>query len=93
MKYGICIKTFTTSTNLKIHMKIHTREQSFKWEICHKVFSQAQNLNVHTRTHTGEKPYMCDVCKKTFRCKALLKIHIIHIYTIQEKNLTSVKFV
>ncbi|GBM49411.1 Zinc finger protein 227 [Araneus ventricosus] len=70
-----CEKTFTTSTKLLQHSKIHTEDRRYKCKTCDKSFHKKCNLENHNRTHTGEKPYKCEECGKTFSLSYNLKMH------------------
>lgn len=63
-------------TNLKNHLKVHTKERPFQCDICEKKFTQKINLTVHYRSHTGERPYKCKKCDKAFTQKGNLDTHV-----------------
>ncbi|NXT65327.1 ZNF22 protein, partial [Chaetops frenatus] len=54
--------SFSQSSNLTKHCKIHTRESSYKCLECGKSFIRSSNLIKHRTIHTGESPYKCLEC-------------------------------
>lgn len=62
----ICKKTFRSSTNLNVHMKIHSGEKIHECKICKKRFLTKEYLNAHMSTHTKEIFYKCRICHATF---------------------------
>ncbi|KAI9140824.1 hypothetical protein BKA69DRAFT_1125384 [Paraphysoderma sedebokerense] len=50
---GVCTKMFSTSSNLRTHMKIHSNEKPFKCGICGHEFTRKADYFQHQRVHSG----------------------------------------
>lgn len=70
-----CGATFSNSSNLKSHARIHSGERPFICQECGASFVQSSNLKAHKRIHTGERPYKCSECGQTFSRSSHLTGH------------------
>eukprot|EP01114_Cavostelium_apophysatum_P003024 TRINITY_DN1273_c0_g1_i1.p1 TRINITY_DN1273_c0_g1~~TRINITY_DN1273_c0_g1_i1.p1 ORF type:complete len:445 (-),score=59.23 TRINITY_DN1273_c0_g1_i1:93-1364(-) len=72
-----CTKSYSTKTDLNIHMKAHKGDFPHKctFPTCNKVFVRLSELYAHERSHDNILPHLCSFCGKRFREKARLKQH------------------
>ena len=68
-------QSFSQSSHLNAHKKVHNPNKPFQWKECDKTFKRSAGLTYHTRTHTGEKPLTCRAFSKVFSQSHELKIH------------------
>ncbi|KAK8744047.1 hypothetical protein OTU49_000980 [Cherax quadricarinatus] len=78
-----CSYSSSVTTNLRNHMRTHTKEKPFACSYCSYRSTTKDHLMKHLCTHTGEKPYACPHCSYRAVQKGNLKNHIL-IHHIQE---------
>lgn len=70
-----CPQSFTKTSTLMRHAKVHQKGREYTCGMCEKWFSCKSSLDRHKRIHTGEKPFTCEECGKSFVQKEILKRH------------------
>lgn len=48
-----CGRRFARSTDLKVHLPVHSEDKPYKCGECEKMFTRFSTLKEHIRTHTG----------------------------------------
>ncbi|XP_075707391.1 uncharacterized protein LOC142741955 [Rhinoderma darwinii] len=74
-KCGICHLNFSSSKDLRRHLRSHKGDGSFMCRECGQTFNCNFSLVRHQRTHSGERPFTCPQCKKSFKCSSVLLRH------------------
>ena len=83
----VCLKEFSTHTNMKLHLSVHASEKPYKCRECPQTFFQFSHLRIHERKHTGEKPYKCPSCDKCFAQSAHLACHV-KVHSKEQRRFT-----
>lgn len=65
-----------TTTELRNHNVVHTKEKNEHCDYCQKSFGTKKALRAHYKTHTGERNYVCTVCNKAFTQAHVLRTHM-----------------
>ncbi|XP_045582586.1 protein tramtrack, beta isoform isoform X18 [Procambarus clarkii] len=76
-----CSYSSSVTTNLRNHMRTHTKEKPFACSYCSYRSTTKDHLVKHLCTHTGEKPYACPHCSYRAVQKGNLKNHILVHHT------------
>lgn len=61
-----CGAKFKQTTNLKLHIRVHTGERPHLCSLCGKKFRTTGGLDDHIRRHKNEKPHQCRQCTRRF---------------------------
>ena len=72
----ICAKKFTTTSDLKKHIKSHSDNRPFVCGTCGRSFKRQSHLKSHQLIHTGEKPNKCSMCDYRSVQQNALKTHM-----------------
>ena len=74
-KCGYCCSCFATSSECKVHERVHTKVKPYKCKYCDKFFTQSSSRNTHEQIHMGLRPHKCTYCEKHFDTSTHRKRH------------------
>ncbi|EPQ05972.1 Zinc finger protein 296 [Myotis brandtii] len=60
---SVCMKTLSSFSNLKVHMRSHTGERPYACDQCSYACAQSSKLNRHKKTHQQLQPQIPDTAK------------------------------
>ncbi|KAK2163477.1 hypothetical protein LSH36_79g10023 [Paralvinella palmiformis] len=72
----ICMKSLSSNSSLRTHMKLHQGRYNYNCPTCNKGFTSKSMLRGHMSWHTGIKEFRCPICSKEMRYQHEVKIHL-----------------
>jgi len=70
-----CMKRFSSTSNLKTHMRLHSGQKPYGCDKCNSRFTQYVHLKLHRRLHNNERPFVCGTCNKSYISASGLRTH------------------
>jgi len=69
------MKRFSSTSNLKTHMRLHSGQKPYGCDKCNSRFTQYVHLKLHRRLHNNERPFVCGTCNKSYISASGLRTH------------------
>lgn len=66
---------FSTKSNLKSHLYVHSNRKDVQCDTCSARFKNMDSLRKHKKTHL-EKSHVCPICGNRYRNRNNLKAHM-----------------